>query len=863
MTSLPAGWARATLGDLLLAIEAGKSFTCQSRPADTDEWGVIKVSAMTWGTFRENENKAIIPGTDINASYEISSGDILLSRANTQEYVGASVLVGPVRPRLLLSDKSLRLVPAAGINRRWLAYFLSSPAVRSVISTRASGTKHSMRNISQQALREIEVRVPPAAEQGRIVTLLDDLLSRLDVGLASVRSAAARGRMLQDRLTETAAIGGFVTGDRAAVPPRPAGVDDGALADLPLGWRWVRLGDIADVVGGFTKDAKKQSDPSFVEVPYLRVANVQRGRLNLDDIATIRIPSAKAKSLYLQAGDVLLNEGGDRDKLGRGWVWEEQIADCVHQNHVFRARIKDGILHPKLLAWHANGFGKRWCEKNGKQSVNLASISLSKIKLLPVPLPPQGVQEQLVDEVETRTTALALAIGSADEALSRGTQLRSLVLARAIEGRLTTRDETDEPAPLLIRRIQAGRAQAGKAQGRLRPPGDGQPGGRLTCGGGITMTQSTAATHTDETRQLVAKLWSYCHVLRDDGVPVLDYVEQLTYLLFLKMAHEQKNRRLNRVDILDGLDAWQILLDSDGRQLELEYAEILAELARKGGTLGRIFQKSQNRIQDPAKLKRLINELIDKENWSGTDADIKGDAYEELLARGAEDIKSGAGQYFTPRALIKAVVDCVQPTPDDSIIDPACGTGGFLLSAFDYIQHHHAQTFTPEQRYRLASGAIRGNELVDATARLAAMNLLLHGIGQPNGEALVDVGDALAKPPTRHGSVVLANPPFGRKSSITIIGENDSFESKELTYNRRDFWTTTTNKQLNFVQHIYTLLRPMAGPPSWCRIMSCSKVARRDHPTSAAQSMRRAYDAPAPDRHLLRGRSQGERPIFR
>ncbi len=321
------------------------------------------------------------------------------------------------------------------------------------------------------------------------------------------------------------------------------------------------------------------------------------------------------------------------------------------------------------------------------------------------------------------------------------------------------------------------------------------------------MTESAAAANTDETRQLVAKLWSYCHVLRDDGVSVLDYVEQLTYLLFLKMAHEQKNRRLNRVDILDGLDAWQILLDSDGRQLEMEYADILAELARKGGTLGRIFQKSQNRIQDPAKLKRLINELIDKENWSGTDADIKGDAYEELLARGAEDIKSGAGQYFTPRALIKAIVDCVQPTPDDSIIDPACGTGGFLLSAFDYIQHHHARTFTPEQRYRLTSGAIRGNELVDATARLAAMNLLLHGIGQPNGESLVDVGDALAQPPTRHGSVVLANPPFGRKSSITIIGENDSFESKELTYNRRDFWTTTTNKQLNFVQHIYTLLR--------------------------------------------------------
>ncbi len=208
------------------------------------------------------------------------------------------------------------------------------------------------------------------------------------------------------------------------------------------------------------------------------MANVQRGWLNLDDIATIRIPPAKAKSLFLQAGDVLLNEGGDRDKLGRGWVWEEQIPDCVHQNHVFRARIKDGVLHPKLLAWHANGYGKGWCEKNGKQSVNLASISLSKIKLLPVPLPPQGVQEQLVDEVEARATALDLAISNAGEALSRGVQLRSLYLARAIEGRLATRDETDEPTALLIRRIQAGRAQAGQTQGRLRSQGtvSGAPG---------------------------------------------------------------------------------------------------------------------------------------------------------------------------------------------------------------------------------------------------------------------------------------------------------------------------------------------------------------------------------------------------
>lgn len=322
------------------------------------------------------------------------------------------------------------------------------------------------------------------------------------------------------------------------------------------------------------------------------------------------------------------------------------------------------------------------------------------------------------------------------------------------------------------------------------------------------MTPQTASSRVSvDAQALVNKLWSYCNVLRDDGVSVLDYVEQLTYLLFLKMAHEQKNRRFNQVDILDGLDAWQILLDAEGRELEEQYSEILGTLGRSGGTLGRIFQKAQNRIQDPAKLKRLIRELIGKENWSGTGVDIKGDAYEELLAKSSEDVKSGAGQYFTPRELIRTMVDCVQPTPDDTIMDPACGTGGFLLNAFEYIQHHHEMGLTLEQRERLSTGAFRGNELVDGTARLAAMNLLLHGIGQPNGESLIDVGDALAKPPTRHASLVLANPPFGKKSSITIIGEDDEFERKDLAYHRRDFWVTTTNKQLNFMQHIYTLLQ--------------------------------------------------------
>ena len=174
-----------------------------------------------------------------------------------------------------------------------------------------------------------------------------------------------------------------------------------------------------------------------------------------------------------------------------------------------------------------------------------------------------------------------------------------------------------------------------------------------------------------ESRRLVDKLWSYCNVLRDDGVGVIEYTEQLTYLLFLKMAHERAARKLNPQKIVPDEYSWQRLLDKDGTALEVQYTEILVGLSQRPGTLGTIFREAQNRIQDPAKLKRLIVDLIDKENWSASGTDLKGDAYEELLSKGASDKGSGAGQYFTPRDLIRAIVDVIDPTPADTIVDPA------------------------------------------------------------------------------------------------------------------------------------------------------------------------------------------------
>ena len=305
--------------------------------------------------------------------------------------------------------------------------------------------------------------------------------------------------------------------------------------------------------------------------------------------------------------------------------------------------------------------------------------------------------------------------------------------------------------------------------------------------------------------QLVQKLWNFCNVLRDDGVSTIEYVEQLTYLLFLKMADERDAAGLGEV-VPPGLD-WQSLLDRDGDDLEVHYRHILEALGRKPGTLGTIFRKAQNRIQDPAKLRRLVVNLINEETWTSVDADLKGDAYEGLLQKGAEDTKSGAGQYFTPRPLTRAMIACLAPTPGETVADPACGTGGFLLAAHEWIVDHHIASMDADEKRFLRDHALHGFEIVDGTARLCAMNLLLHGIGTPAGESLITVADALRADPGTRVDLVAANPPFGRKSSITMVNEAGEAEREELVIVRDDFWASTSNKQLNFLQHIKTLLK--------------------------------------------------------
>lgn len=307
------------------------------------------------------------------------------------------------------------------------------------------------------------------------------------------------------------------------------------------------------------------------------------------------------------------------------------------------------------------------------------------------------------------------------------------------------------------------------------------------------------------TSALVQKIWNFCHTLRDDGVGYGDYLEQLTYLLFLKLAHEYAQEPYNRDIRIPREYDWAGLRSKTGEPLEAHYLATLHRLGQEPGMLGAIFFKAQNKIQDPAKLSRLV-QMIDAENWISLDTDTKGDLYEGLLQKNAEDTKSGAGQYFTPRALIEAMVACVRPEPMKTIADPACGTGGFFLGAYNWLTRPGAR-LDKRQKEFLRDEAFLGNEIVPNTRRLCLMNLFLHNIGELDGEPSVERSDALIAEPKIKVDYVLANPPFGKKSSMTITNEEGEEDRDALTYERQDFWETTSNKQLNFLQHIVNMLK--------------------------------------------------------
>ena len=309
---------------------------------------------------------------------------------------------------------------------------------------------------------------------------------------------------------------------------------------------------------------------------------------------------------------------------------------------------------------------------------------------------------------------------------------------------------------------------------------------------------------SEQSTTIISKVWGMCNPLRDDGVSYGDYLEQLTYLIFLKMSDEYSKPPYKKETGIPQGYTWSDMSTLKGAELEDQYKATLEELAKQGGILGMIFAQASNKISNAAILYRIV-QMIDKEKWVSMSSDVKGEIYEGLLQKNAEDIKSGAGQYFTPRPLIRAMVECIRPEPKKTIADPCCGSGGFFLAAQEFITQNY--TLDREDKEFLKNETFFGNELVAVTFKLSLMNLYLHNIGDIYGNIPIAHGDSLLTDPGYRVDYVLTNPPFGKKSSITMTNEEGEEEEEELVYNRQDFWTTSSNKQLNFVQHINTILK--------------------------------------------------------
>ena len=309
---------------------------------------------------------------------------------------------------------------------------------------------------------------------------------------------------------------------------------------------------------------------------------------------------------------------------------------------------------------------------------------------------------------------------------------------------------------------------------------------------------------SEQSTTIISKVWGMCNPLRDDGVSYGDYLEQLTYLIFLKMSDEYSKPPYKKETGIPQGYTWSDMSTLKGAELEYQYKATLEELAKQGGILGMIFAQASNKISNAAILYRIV-QMIDKEKWVSMSSDVKGEIYEGLLQKNAEDIKSGAGQYFTPRPLIRAMVECIRPEPKKTIADPCCGSGGFFLAAQEFITQNY--TLDREDKEFLKNETFFGNELVAVTFKLSLMNLYLHNIGDIYGNIPIAHGDSLLTDPGYRVDYVLTNPPFGKKSSITMTNEEGEEEEEELVYNRQDFWTTSSNKQLNFVQHINTILK--------------------------------------------------------
>ena len=425
---VPGGWVTYRLKQVTISVTSGVSVNASDAGAEPHQFGVLKTSAVCGGKFFPEENKTVWESEADRLACPVTRNSLIMSRMNTPSLVGESGYVAQDFPTLFLPDRLWKLVfDNETVFTPYISHVLSSSGARQALSCMATGTSPSMKNLSIEEMGNLPVPLPALDEQKLIAAYLDRETARIDALIAAKERMLA---LLEEK--RAALISRVVTrGLDPDAPLKPSGQE--WLGEIPAHWGLQRLKQLAEVRGGLTLG--KQYSGDLLEYPYLRVANVQDGYLDLDGVLTVEVPASEAASNLLAKGDVLMNEGGDIDKLGRGCVWRDEIAPCLHQNHVFAVR-PHTVDADWLALWTSTLEAKRYFESRAKRSTNLASISGSNIKELPVPLPPIEEQLAIRQFLDDRLHRLEKVRSELRHSLRLLTERRAALITAAVTGQI-------------------------------------------------------------------------------------------------------------------------------------------------------------------------------------------------------------------------------------------------------------------------------------------------------------------------------------------------------------------------------------------------------------------------------------------